>query len=113
VTSTCEHSFMAFQAMFISIILSNSRNYPGIVPVIESGKCVGYRLESDRILRSPSVHHEHPIQESARGGQSANLNSELSINSSVNAKKPAAIRSAKAYWMLPMKTAKGRARKKN
>jgi hypothetical protein len=47
------------------------------------------------------------------GGQYANLNSEFSMNSNVNSKKPAAVRSVKAHWMFPMKTVKGRVRKKS
>jgi hypothetical protein len=47
------------------------------------------------------------------GGQSAKLNSEFSINSNANSKTQAAVRSVDGHWMFPMKTAKGRARKKN
>jgi hypothetical protein len=58
---------MVLQAIFITRIIWNSWSHASIVPVIKSGKCIGCRFESDRILRDLSVHHEHPIQESARG----------------------------------------------
>jgi hypothetical protein len=68
---------MVLQGTFVTRIIWNSWSHVGIVPVIESGKCIRCELDCDRVLRDPSIQQEHPVKENARGDPVRNPNLEF------------------------------------